>query len=874
MRLLEHFRHRLRAVFQKQRLDQDLDAELSFHLERQVEENLAAGMGPQEARLAALRESGGIQQTKEECRDMRGVTLVENLFQDLSYGVRMLRKNPGFGFVAVLTLAIGMGAATAVFSFVDTILFRPPAVHDPARLLSVFTTAGNEPRSLSSYADFLAIQAAGRTLHDAAAHSRVSLSWAGQEQAQVIWGVVATEKYFATLGVAPALGRVFDANDRGNPVLVLENRFWREQWGSDPAVLGKAMRLGAQTYTIVGIMPEGFAGTRPTFAPSVWIPLDSWDGMSREDLLQPARKWLEITARLRPGYSAGEAAAELAAFSRQLEPIAGQPREQRVLAAMTLQQARISRDRAFVFISMILTAVVGIVLLVVSSNVASLLLTRAVYRRREIALRQSLGATRSRIVRQLLTESLLLAGLGAAAGTLVSAWALNLLVAYPIPSPSPVILDFRLDWRALAFTALAGTLTSILFGLLPALEATRSDLAGRIGRQQQRVRRGLDAMVAVQMSGGFVLLTGAWLFSQALGRAEAVDPGLQPDHALAVTVNPSLAGVTRDQASQLYAQLLERARAIPGVQFAALAQSIPLGSGSQAMKVKLPGGRRDEFVTVRFNTIDGDFFPALGTRLLQGRAFGTTASAAAVPVAIINPVLARTLFAERDPIGERLCLAGPPAECREIVGLAEQGKYFTLAEEPLPYFWIPFAQRHQAQMTLVVRTRGEPGGYVTAVRRMVAEVDSGMPILEIKTLREHMRIPMLEPQIPAVALTALSAIGLLLSFAGIFGVTMYGTGIRRKEMAIRMAVGAGRGRVLWLVLSGALKVVAIAIVIGTGLSVAFGKLVASLLYGLNPADPLGLAGVALCLTAAMLIGSLLPAYSATTIDPAVTLRED
>jgi predicted permease len=522
-----------------------------------------------------------------------------------------------------------------------------------------------------------------------------------------------------------------------------------------------------------------------------------------------------------------------------------------------------------------LAVLVAIVLLVACSNVASLLLTRTLARRKEIALRQSLGATRSRIVRQLLTEGLLLAGAGAIAGAILASWAVRFLAAYQIPSPVPLAFDPHLDTRTLVFTTLAAVATSFLFGLMPALEAARTDLIGRIRRQQQRVRRGLDLMVAVQVAGGVVLMTGASLFLDALGRAEKVNPGFTPEHALAMTMDPSLLGYSKEQSVNFYRQLLERARAIPGVRAAGLTKSIPLGFGGSApVGVILPGGETQKLLRTRYNIVDGDFFPALGTRLIRGRGFLPTDTGAAPPVAVVNEALARSLFGGKDPIGERVCIAGPPAECRQIVGLAEQGKYGTLAEEPAPYYFIPFAQRFASQMTLVIRTQGEPAEYSVLLRRAAAALEPGMPVIEVRTLQEHMRIPMLEPRIPAFFLTSLSAIGLMLSLAGILGVTAYAVGSRTKEIGIRMAIGARRVDVLWVILRHALGVVAIAILLGTAMSLGYGKLVSSLLYGLDPADPIRLSSIAVLMSVAMLMGSLIPAYSATRIDPAITLREE
>jgi hypothetical protein len=315
----------------------------------------------------------------------------------------------------------------------------------------------------------------------------------------------------------------------------------------------------------------------------------------------------------------------------------------------------------------------------------------------------------------------------------------------------------------------------------------------------------LDLLVALQVAGGVVLLTGAWLFVEALGRAASVNPGFTPDHALSMTVNPSLIGYSEEQATHFYRHLLERMRALQGVEAAALAQSIPLGFGIPTSNVAIPGGESQRILRAHYNVVDGDFFPAMGTRLLRGRAFGTTDSGASGAVIIVNESLGRTLFPGQDPIGKRVCLAAPKAECREVVGLAEQGKYITLAEPPAPYYWIPFAQSFQPQMTLLVRAKGEPSRYASVIRGQAATLEPNIPVIEVKTLREHMRIPMLEPQIPAFFLTVLSTIGLVLSLVGIVGVTSYSARRRTREIGIRMAIGARRGDVLWLILRRALQ---------------------------------------------------------------------
>jgi putative ABC transport system permease protein len=330
-------------------------------------------------------------------------------------------------------------------------------------------------------------------------------------------------------------------------------------------------------------------------------------------------------------------------------------------------------------------------------------------------------------------------------------------------------------------------------------------------------------------------------------------------------------GYSREQSVVFYRQLLDRARAIPGVQAAGLTQNIPLGFGTLPPAAVITTGKP---LRVKYNVVDGDVFPALGTHLIRGRVFGPMDTRFSVPVTIVNETLARILFPGRDPIGNRVCVAGPPEECRQIVGVAQQGKYGTLAEEPMPYFWIPYSQRFQAQMTLVIRTSGESTGYTATIRREATALEPSLPVIEVKTLEEHMRIPMLEPQIPSFFLTVLSGIGLALSLAGIIGVTTYAVGSRTKEIGIRMAIGARRVDVLWVILKRAMSVVTVAIVIGIVVSIGFGKLVASLLYGLDAGDPLRLGAVALAMSIAMLVGSFIPACSASKVDPAITLREE
>ena len=541
------FLRRVRRCFRRHRHDRELADEIQFHLDLKSRRLQQEGIAPDDARDQARRQFGNPTLVREKTRDLWLFQWLEDLVSDLRYGLRTLRTAPGFTLVAVLTLALGIGATSAIFSFVDAILFRPPPLADPSSLASIFTAAGNQRRGLSSYPDFQAIESAGHRLVNWTAHARIPLAWTSRDQSEVIWGEVASPDYFATLGVSPLLGRVFASADAASPSVVLENRYWKERWGADPGVLGRAMQLGSRTYNIIGVMPDGFRGTSTMFAPAVWIPLGAWSGITKEELYQPARRWLEISARLAPGGPIQEARAELAALSTHLPPPLEHPLEHRSLVPLTYREMRLSADRTFVFIAGILSVLVGIVLVIACANVASLLLTRMVGRRREIALRQSLGATRSRIIRQLLTESLLLAGAGAVCGLLVAGWALKLLTSYQIPSPEPIILDARLDIRTLVFTIAISAACSLLFGLMPALEGSRADLIGRI--RQRRMARSLDLLVAARVAGGVVLMTGATLFVAALSRASQVSPGFAEDHALAMTVDPGLLGYTPAQSS-------------------------------------------------------------------------------------------------------------------------------------------------------------------------------------------------------------------------------------------------------------------------------------------------------------------------------------
>ncbi|HEX8720562.1 MAG TPA: ABC transporter permease [Pyrinomonadaceae bacterium] len=809
------------------------------------------------------------------------------LLQDVRYGLRMLARSPGFTAVAVVSLALGVGVNTAIFSVFNAVLIRPlPVVAEQSRLVWL--------RAPQSYPDFEDLRAQARSFEGMAAVSGTrEFSLARGAEPELLKGELVTADYFKVLGVGAGLGRTFVEEEGRSPaaVVVLGHDLWRARFGADAGVVGRQVQLNGLSFTVVGVAPEHFYGTEAGLRRELWVPL------SAEPLLRPPAAagteadanvlhnrnshWLMAVARLRGGVTREQAAAEMEVLARRAAEANGgrvTPEDLRRVQVLAMSGGMDPSDREEALpIAGVVMAVVGLVLAVACANIAGLLLARAATRRRETAIRQALGASRGRLVRQWLTESILLGCLGGGAGLLLALWGKDLLASYSAGTPL-ASLDLGLDYRVLAFTLAVSVGAGLLFGLAPALQATRLDVVtslksedARAGSRRSRLR---SVFVGAQVALSVVLLVCAGLFIRSLRLAHTIDPGFRVERALTVPVDLGLLRYRKEEGLAFYRELLARVAAQPGVESASLVRFAQLGFSFGQTQVSAEGRARegDEGVSTGFNTAGPRYFETMGTTLVRGRDFTEADGEGAPAVAVVNETLAAILWPGEDPLGKRLSFEGARGPFVEVVGVARDGKYRSLGDRARPYVYRPLMQGYEPRMTLVVRTHGEPQALAGAVRAQLRALDANLPVAEVRTLEEQFDLSLLPSRIAAWALGGFGLLALALAGIGVYGVVNYSAAQRTREIGVRMALGAGRRDVLRLVMGEGLSVVGLGLALGLLLALALSRLVAGFLYGVGAADPVTFAGVPLLLGAVALAAGYLPARRATKVDPMVALR--
>jgi predicted permease len=808
--------------------------------------------------------------------------------QDLRYGLRMLAKNPGFTAVAVLTLALGIGANTAIFTAVNSLLLRPLPVEQPDQLVAIFTThKGDDTYNPNSYPDYSDLRDHSQVFSGVAGHFYWPMSLKTAERPEIVMGQVVTSNYFTVLGVKPFLGRAFlpEENETpgGHPVAILSYRSWKNGFDSDPQIIGKKVLINDYPFTVVGVTPKGFTGLSAV-APAVWVPVT----MIRQVIPYPISltdrydSWLLIVARLKPDVSIAqaEAAAKVLAANLNKE----YPSSDNTEKSFSLVESNRNRigtlnttdgvQRVFALLMM----VVGVVLLIACFNAANLQLARASGRQREIALRTSLGASRARILRQLLTESLLLSLLGGLGGLFVGAWASDLLLALQPPSLFPIELNLSPDWRVFGFTLLLAVLAGILFGLSPALQATRSDQLGALKEQtpalsHSRAKARLqNALVVAQIALSLVLMITAGLFARSLQHTLAVDPGFNPRHALVVPVDLGFGQYSESEGRRFERQLIDHVKALPGVQSAALAVDMPLGQlhlhgfVTIAGYVPAPG----EQMAMRRNVVGPDYFRTMGIPILEGRGFDDRDTENSRPVAVVNETMARRYWADQDPIGRTFENSGRDWE---VVGVAKDGKYDALNETPQPYFCLPLRQTDFVKrLHLLVRTAGDPRGAMLPVLQVLQQLSPNLPPPRILTLNQFMDESVQGTAGPAQIVGIFGLLALVLAMVGVYGVMSYSVSQRTHELGIRIALGARRNQILKLALRRGAVISLIGIAIGLAAALALSRVLAGFLYGVKGVDPIAFGVASLGLVLFALAACYIPARRATKVDPMVALR--
>jgi putative ABC transport system permease protein len=869
---------RLRSLFKRGRVEQELSDELRFHLEKLTEEKVAKGMKPDQARYTALRELGGIEQIKEECRDMRRVNHIENFVQDLRYGLRMLARNRSFAAVAIITLALGIGANTTIFSVVNTVLLRPLPFKDPARL--VWATERfhfNPGAAIVLSPDFMGWKDRNQVFEQIGAFGGgggANLTAAGEPVRVSILDV--TTELFPMLGVQPIAGRTFLPSEgkRGQDhVALLSETLWRSRFGSNPRILGKTVRLDDSAFTVVGVMP---ASLRYPVA-DVWSPL----ALDTEFFSPHSPRWhiLTVVARLKPGVEVNLAQSNLQLISQQMDreypaeaaPFRGHVRvEVMPLHALLVQDVRP--------LLLILLGVVGFVLLIACANVANLLLSRGVLRGREMAVRAALGATRLRLIRQLLTEGLLLALAGGVLGLLAGRWGTKILRQL---IPSDLSPDIHLDLRLLAFSAAIAVLAVLVFGFVPAFIASRADVGDALkeGGAQAGASPAANRLRAVLAAGeialSLILLAGAGLLARSFLRLNAVELGFDPHNLLVATADRPLSmAFDSQQHAAFFHDALERIRHLPGVQGAALTTHHPIeGFNNSTMMLNVRGA--ESFrppQPIPTSAISADYFRVMGIRLLKGRAFSEADAHDSQGVVIVNESFVRMVFKARDPLAQEMSFGQPPAPWCQVVGVVADTRDSALELEPSPEIYVPYLQQPSFSMAFVLRTTGSPEALVRPVRAVVEGVDKNQPLAEAATMDEVIAHSVAPRRLQMTLLGLFALLALVLAAVGIYGVVSYSCSQRVHEFGIRMALGAERRDLLRLVIRQGAMLALLGVGIGMGGALALTRFLSSMLYEVRPTDPLTLIAVSLILAAVALAASFLPARRATKVDPMVALR--
>ena len=812
---------------------------------------------------------------------------MQTLIHDLRYGVRLIAKAPAFTIVAVLALALGICANTTIFSFINGLLLRPlSGVNEPERLVAVYTSDFSSGLyGGSSYPDFIDFRNQADTLEGLAAYEQTVMNLSSDDGAERLRGVYVTGNFFDVLGVKASVGRALqnadDAPSETQPV-VISHGLWQRRFKGDASVVGQTLKLNGQIYSVVGVMEQSFRGLRLGQPPEFWLPMganSSYTTSARGD------RGIELTGRLKPGVSVAQAQAQLTTISSRLaqaypESNMGtleRPNEPRPVTVVREARLDPSAQGGVRFVSMLLLAAVGLVLLIVCANVANLMIARASVRRREIAIRLALGARRRRLVRQLLTESFLLAALGGSVGLLATQWTAHALPAF-FPAEDAGGLDLSIDWRVLGFTLGVTLLTGIVFGLAPALQATRPNLVTSLkddsSTQGQRLRRfGLrNVLVVSQLALSLVLLIGAVLFVRSLRQAITFDPGFASQNLLIASIETRGTTLNRQQGQAFYDQALQRVGTLPGVQSVTLTRVIPISGGGQRRGVVLDGyqPQPNEDTELNTNVVGPDFFNTMGIPIVQGRDFNTQDREGSPGVVIVNEELARRYFAGQNPVGKRLRFSDNPQ--LEIVGVARNAKYRNLREQPLPFIYIPLGQEYQSGMTLMVRTHSDPSSMVAALRSEMRTLNKDVPVFAVQTMTDRIGGQLAADRMIAVLMSILSGAALLLAAMGVYGVIGYSVAQRSREIGIRMALGAERLDILKLIVGQGLTLVVIGTAVGLLLSLALTRVLTTMLFGISATDPLTFAGVVLLMIAVGLLACYLPARRATKVDPLVALR--
>ncbi|WP_321471912.1 ABC transporter permease [uncultured Paludibaculum sp.] len=866
---------------QRRRREQELDEEIQFHLIQAARD-----------RGTAAPNFGNVALVKEVTRDMWGWTRLERLQQDLVYGLRALRRSPVFALTAILSLALGIGANTASFSLADALLLRPIAAQNPSELVQITGSSEQDAFDELPYVELQEIRARSRAFSSVAGYHLFGLGVArtASDIAQWKMGAVVTDGFFQTLGIQPILGRAFRDDETvtpdREPVVVVSHEFWRTQLGSDPHAAGTTLRLNGIPFTIVGVTPESFTGMDPFIRPALYFPITMSGRLSNRSgagaLQDRSARTLLLRGRLKPGATIEQARSELDALAVHLAREYPDTNRGVRYAVRTEFHARVEQFPPLVAAMALLMTLSCLVLLVASANVANLLLARARARSREIAIRLAIGAGRARLFQQLVTESVLLALLGGLAGLLLAQGAIRYLTSIQLPTDTPIAISAQLDWRVLLFSLFVSVASAVLFGIVPAWQSTKLEVSptlksGETGAPQKAGTLGRQFLVGAQVAASLVLLVAFGSFLDAFRQMMITDPGIRTDHLMMVEFDPSLLRYSTAQTTVFYRRLTDEVRRLPGVRSAALSRGVPFrpnfsdegiipeGMPLPAGKTTLPSGA---------NMVSEDYFPTIGTVILRGRALDLRDTADSPRVAVVNQEFARRYFPNQEPLGKRFRL-GPKGDFLQVVGIAKTAKYLSLTETPQPYFYMPLSQAPRSRLTLFVQTYGAANEIAGPVLRTARNIDPNQPVFNTRPMEVFYQLGVLGPSLIVVQMVSVTGlVGLALALVGLYGLIAYSVVRRTREIGIRVAIGASRTRILWMILGQGLRITIVGAAAGLALSIPLFRLLSSALAGLGPLSPWTLAAVPLGLIIITTAACALPAFRASAIDPLNALRNE
>ena len=813
------------------------------------------------------------------------------MIKDIRYAVRGLVKRPGFVAIAVITLALGIGANTAIFSLVNTVLLRSLPVDRPNEIVSVVVRGKDDSMSAFSYPNYKDFRDRNDVLSGLLVYRFVPLSLSRGSANERVWGYEVSGNYFDVLNVKAFQGRTFlpeeDQTKLTHPVVVVSYDSWQRRFGSDPNLVGRDILINNHQFRVIGIAPRGFKGTELVYSPEIWMPA------SMMEWAEPGATWIDsrraknffAVGRLKSGVSARQAEASLNLLTQQLAkeyPDSNEGQSIRLVPpGFILPELR----GAIVNFTWVLMAAVGLVLLVTCTNLAGLMLARATDRRKEIAIRLAMGANRLRLIRQLLTESVLLSFIGGAVGVLLALWIVKVLLAMKPPIDFPLAIDVDIDWRVLLFSLFVSIAAGAIFGLAPALQTTRPNILGTLkdtaaqgGAARTRLR---SVLVVAQIAISLIVLIAAGLVVRTLQQLQTMNPGFDTQNALTMSFDLGLQGYDEARGQQFFRQLTQRLQSLPGVESAAVSSYIPLSLNFSSNNVFIegkPAERGENVPLAMVGSAGPSFFKTMRTPIGQGREFTEQDQEKSEPVAIVNETFVRRLLPElqssADAVGKRFSFRGPDGPFRRIVGVVKDGKYFNIAEDPRSFVWTPLSQDYSTNGILVVRSKGNPDSLFASVRNEVHALDPNLPLFDVKTLSEHMKLALFPAKVAATVLGVFGLVALMLSAIGVYGITSYAVAQRTHEIGVRLALGAQLSDVLRLVLRHGLKLTIIGALIGLLGAYVATRAITSVLYGVSATDPLTFGGVSLLLVGVALIACYVPARRATKVEPLIALRNE